>query len=328
MHESGGWNRRRRVISLVAASTWVGVACGTTDASPRAPSATEDAAPPADDAQAPVAEAGSASEAAPSVTEAEACSRWSRARCDDVARCSRGALVALFRDDAGCVERVTSECHGWVSAGLEPRRLDACATALSSRRCDELAIPPACDFRGTRPTGASCNIAADCASGVCSNDYRPGTCGRCEARGRLGDDCTGEGAKRCVGDVWCFGVCSTFVPRGGQCAGTNLCIGNLRCLEGVCTDGTPEGAPCTSGSACAGGWCTNGICGPAEIQSTGDECRAHFCIGGATCGPDGTCLEPAPDGAPCDETAGVGCRYPATCEVGRCRLPGVVCNGA
>jgi hypothetical protein len=166
---------------------------------------------------------------------------------------------------------------------------------------------------GPAPLGARCEVADDCASAQCVDDFfGNGQCTGCSGAApctggevcgyaepgpperRVPIDCVDAGARvigeQCLIDAECgsgictSGVCSTCGPRRG-CASCAQAYPNGPSLCSPGAGQAASGAPCASDSDCASGACT----GPPRRQCT----DGRRCASDASC-PVGADLVPGP----------------------------------
>jgi hypothetical protein len=298
---------------------------------------------------------GSGSEAG--VSAMQACADYAKATCTQANTCTPFTTTVNFGDEAACEQRSILGCMpllGIHGSSLTPEALDACAQAVTGETCVQYLdnhTPTACNFQGTLTAGEACGSGSQCQSGYCKigvSDAGTGVpCGVCATRGTA---CSSD--NDCASDQLCAGgQCRTPMTPPGMCNNalqicqrTTVCLGEQESEAGVGTCQPPgmAGAPCQDSGDCAGG---NGIlcdvahqkCVAATTATTGQMCgivsgSLVVCSAGSVCTNlmkindaglpvEGTCHEPAADGAPCG--MGVGCTLPAVCspKTFTCTLP-------
>lgn len=265
------------------------------------------------------------------------CARLAATVCARLATCAPAALAngitggrAVGADR--CVERVTLACDAWRAApGLaaSPAAVEACRAEVQLASCGEVGWRyftdgPPCDVwpSGARVLGATCRLAAQCASGVCSFRADRG-CGTCTA-----------------------GPTPPTQRAGAACDRTRRCRYWLRCVEGTCRELAGEGEACTGDGDCAaasGLGCDRATmrCARRRVSPEGGACLSQIVTSpdespSAMCGPgqvcfnrndfgQGQCRPLVDDGAAC-LTFDPACAFPARCQGGRCALPAdIVC---
>ncbi len=188
---------------------------------------------------------------------------------------------------------VCATCAAYAAVG------QSCATA----KCDPTASYCAAGTcAALLPMGASCTLAADCATKVCA-----GTPKTCTAPGALGAACNAATAP-CASPNYCnAGVCAARVQAGGTCTSSSQCAAPLVCLGGTCATepfhAQALGAPCVASSDCADGThcSTGGVC--VAAVATGAACGTDSdCAVGAFCSLNNgsrTCVVPSGENQPC-----------------------------
>lgn len=291
------------------------------------------------------------------LTAMQACADYAKATCTQANTCTPFTTAINFGDEATCESRSILGCmplFGIHGSSLTPGALDACAQAVMGETCDQYLDnhqPSACNFQGTLAAGAACGSGSQCQSGYCKigiSDAGAGLpCGSCATRGTAcatDNDCASDqlcAGGQCVTPVSPPGMCNNALKI---CERTRVCLGEQGSDAGVGSCGQPggAGAPCQDSTDCAGG---NGIlcdvahqmCVAAAKATTGQMCgivngSLVLCTAANVCsnlmkiddaGPpvEGTCHQPAADGATCG--AGVGCTLPAVCspKTFTCTLP-------
>ena len=129
--------------------------------------------------------------------------------------------------------------------------------------------------------GSACAFGRQCATGACSADNHPGTCGVCLEVRKEGQGCGGA-LQTCSRSSACVnGVCRTkkvseghacnFGPKGGdsgECDDALYCTGMLGQGVGKCTAYVPRGGLCVSGRCGMQDTCEDGIASPAPWGSS------------------------------------------------------------
>ena len=279
------------------------------------------------------------------VSLTQACADVAKATCTQTRTCNPFGTAVAYGDEPTCEQRAALACMPLVGASgssLTPASIDPCAQAIMGETCAELgdnSQPSACDFKGSAAAGAACGTNAQCQSGYCRLTF--GTaCGTCEARagaGQAGPD----GGATCASDFDCqanllcaAGQCVAPAMVGGSCSAQQPCSHTLACIGGKCATPVAVGGACTALTDCdgaSGAVCNTmtKVCIAIGKATTGQACgivNGGFteCTGGATCGNvamgQGTCHQPAADGAPCGPS--IGCMLPAVCTTSaKCTLP-------
>ena len=231
--------------------------------------------------------------------------------CDEDLECASG-----FCEGGVCCER---ECDG---------PCEACATGLCmpvdgpTGQCsgDFECVMGMCLGR----TGASCEGASSCASGICSPE-RVCCAPDCED---LCERCTSSGCERvlsadnpgrCDGVFTCdlFGVCG---PRDRLCMSDEECGFSAWCDAGTCREDGELGAVCERDAQCRSGVCNEGVCCDEECGGLCESCRVAgregLCsfvpLGGQD--PFGMCVDGVCDGAGgCARNRGAFCMQDDDC---------------
>jgi hypothetical protein len=281
----------------------------------------------------------------------QACAAYAKATCTQANTCTPFTTAVNFGDESTCEQREILGCMpllGIHGSTLTPAALQACAQAVMGETCVQYLDnhqPAACNFQGTLAAGAACGTGSQCQSGYCKL-ATGSSCGTCATRTST---CTTD--PDCPSDQLCAsGQCITPVSPPGMCNNkSQLCVRTLVCLGeqendgglGGCGPAGTVGAPCQDAEDCAGG---NGIvcdvahqmCVAALKATTGQMCgivngSLVYCTAGSVCADlmkvndagapvEGTCHQPAADGAPCG--MGIGCTLPAVCSSKfTCTLP-------
>jgi hypothetical protein len=236
-------------------------------------------------------------------------SQQNGANCSEPSNCLSGNCEVGAAGSKLCCARACSALHLGCSAdGSDCAGCEEGSTSCSdgiSRSCNngqvtEQTCGNGCDAAGEscnppRPTGALCDAAPQCESGLCALDVSstlrccdPG----CEISGRV-----------CGGD------------------GTCVCPAGREDVAGVCQ--LQLGQSCSQAEDCATGFCTGTLAG-------GTVCCAQSCVG-AFCTADGSrCVQCDGSGASCDGTNSARCEDGALiqtpCNNG-CNTATGVCNG-
>lgn len=279
----------------------------------------------------------------------QACNDIAMARCARLQACSNGALITTrYGDMNTCVTRIELNCKSSLTApdtGASPATTEACVADIPSESCtDYIDNNPsaACQAqKGTRPDGAACAFAGQCANSFC-HVAKGAACGTCGSPPAAGAAC--DTAADCGYDMACTkaGTCATFVAANGMCDAGNPCEVGLACVGSTMTTmGTCQPQVTTMGTACdptrktgpdcerdIGLYCdpTSLTCKPLTFDTGGQPCGVgEACSGSSLCvmqtPPNGTCSSVAADGAACDDTNGPSCLNPARCVSGTCKLP-------
>ena len=286
------------------------------------------------------------------------CGAYAEAYCEKQQACAgAGRITANWGDLSTCITRETLACTDGLDAphtGQSEDLVQQCTSALPGVSCDDFLtsnLSSPCGPSGPLDIGAPCTVAAQCATGYCS-DVRYGTCGTCAAPPEAGSSCATSSCARgldCVWNTHVMHVCEAYVPSGSVCGAFQdpPCLPSVACAGASTTTGasgtcqppvTTAGDPCGSANAhlnCdsnRGLWCLNEAC--IEVAYAADgmpcgyvgdgvvECAAGTCYSSAGptfsyAGPrTGTCKAFAMDGAACDTAAGPGCMSPARCVTG------------
>jgi hypothetical protein len=216
------------------------------------------------------------------------------------------------------------------------QQIDACTKAINDdQRCDITIVE--CIMHGSRPDGAPCATASQCAGGSCmmtgatvsaTSEQQCGTCASYVQAGGVCDathTCDPTSSLCTILNMDGSGVCGAFVKEGGDCDGEDSgpCGPALKCGDdGTCTKRPQKGDDCAQLDACAEPWrCIDGTC--ADGAGEGDACPKGFECG-ANLGCNTTTHEceklfSAPVGGACDVY--VGCDGGASCTNGVCVLP-------
>jgi hypothetical protein len=171
-------------------------------------------------------------------------------------------------------------------------------------------------------------LLVHCIGGTCA--LASGPDGPCRPALQFGADC--EQNVHCVAGSGGMGTCQALAPLGAACATTRDCALDLQCsADGTCSalgaigDACFVSAPlfglragheldCAAGLWCAPNSFVSGNHGTCRRQRfAGDSCDASDACIGAAC-VAGTCVVPAPAGAPCDDQT--------ACATGFCTVDG------
>lgn len=213
----------------------------------------------------------------------------------------------------------TSECVRTLSYALrskaisiEKSDLDACEAAVrkEAEQCDWGAeVPTSCKdiLRGQMNENEACRSSLECKEGLHCAGLRVSAPGKCVPRAKDGQRCGGVAdtlasfvsqdpeAKHPL----CEGICdrkrcAPAARAGEKCISAVQCGPTALCLDGKCSERPLPKA----GEACLGKLCEKGaVCAKdkcvaekrlAEVCTTDDECRSHFCEG-ASAGKEGKC---------------------------------------
>ena len=283
--------------------------------------------------------------APPPPTRIEACSAFARARCDRLKSCTPVPFDWEYGSDAAaCVKRYEIECQ----AALCQERpgigeaIQACATALGARSCDDVVpatMDDLCKVRGDLPAGSACVSNAQCSGEKtgCSGGVCGPTLARQTPRG-VNEFCLVGGASS--GSLaWSLAcVLGAALPDGGR-PSARTCV--PRAGEGhPCEVALPEDDPCdialgltcrATGEHRVG---APGACTARVAVSLGDACSGPCPPGSACVVTPGTPASPGSSscrrllepGESC-RPVGIGlCRPPSSCGSGqRCALPATSC---
>lgn len=284
-------------------------------------------------------------------TPTSACADFAQAVCNQLAKCQPFAMKQEYGDVQTCAQRQAIKCPGTLAASgtkMTPSDLEQCVQVIKGQTCDvalDNPQPAACNVPGTLAAGAACESDWQCASEFC--EIVGGTlCGTCATRATSGQHAP-DGGVVCVVDDDCAanlvcaaGTCVTPGAVGAACSGTKACMRTLTCIGGKCATPLAVGATCAAATDCNGSiglYCETAkskTCVQAgtatDYQPCGDvNGTLVSCVGGALCANvdmqgAGTCHQPAADGAPCGQLAGIGCVPPAACVDSsgyKCTLP-------
>jgi hypothetical protein len=255
--------------------------------------------------------------------------------CSDDMACD--APPGDLADGAACGE--SFQCQsGWCKT---PSSSSGAQTSLCGTCAPRAPIGATCDGSSSRSCvdGAYCEVSA--------------TSSQCVAKtiGKAGDVCfdpknhslrvecdTGLHCPEVVGPNGDPLKCSPPAQSGEACDSRNACTIGLYCVDHKCAQGLAEGAACTGGDCGAGLGCdlTAKTCAKITYVATGQPCDKTItmcdtaaCVGmtidvgtdGVTKVTPGTCKDPIPDGAPCDEQSSASgvCAEFSLCVAGTCQ---------
>lgn len=177
--------------------------------------------------------------------------------CDGGLRCRDGI----------CVERCPA------ALGLDaPCRDGVCDEGLFCYESDE-GLEPQCQTKSAE--GGSCVGGRVCAEGLrCFvPDPADPTVATCELLGEANAPCMGH--RECATGYCPAGFCADLPSEGDDCRGTDVCAGDLFCIDDVCAPAKERGASCTED--CGGGLsCVNGVC----LGSDAAACWPDSPVGG------------------------------------------------
>jgi hypothetical protein len=247
----------------------------------------------------------------------------------------RAASQALDRDGDGVPDEIDN-CPAYANPDQTDTDgdglADECRPPGDATTDADAASPDGADAAPTRPPGAACLAAGECASGHCLNGVccesactdvcracnlpgLEGTCAptpsgqpdpqrrcRSDAPESCGQDGTCNGAGACrlhrAGTTCGVGSCSSSVDRvlPALCDGKGTCLPaeTQSCAPYRCADAECN-TTCSGPQDCAGAACTNGSCGrkpPGAPCTTGADCNSQSCV-------DGVCCDTADCTGPC-----------------------------
>jgi len=314
--------------ALGLSSSLLLIACGGAAAPPDDAGAM-DAAVMDDAGATPVSDAGPPDDTADPEALAAA---YAREACAKARRCE-----ALFGRELDAVCHPDYRSHFW-QAMIEAWRAGrgdydrdaarACLDAVASDRCDRSEIDPpptvcADAFVGNVPEGGACargpsSLGWQCVRGL--DCVTEGACpGRCAARARLGEPCSG--VQRCDGSLGLHceeGECIVYPGVGEPCE--NYCAGEALCHGGVCVPTPTLGEPCGDELPrcrrpyrCRPDGSGGDVCSEVLGTREGDYCRQLF----ARCDYPLICQEIPLGERPERETDGIctrGAEFGETCD--------------
>jgi hypothetical protein len=281
----------------------------------------------------------------------EACEKLMPAYCSKLSECAPILFNPAFTDVASCSTRLKINCTSIFSApgtsSSTGRAID-CANAINALTCADFYAgtqPEACKpLAGQNANGTACTNNDQCQSTWCAkaNNQTCGTCGPIPTEGTscANQDCP-NGLQCASGNKTCVkpGMAGTACDANHPCQGGLACKGATPGGMGTCALALQAGAMCDRllGPNNAGCDQTKGLfCHPSTSVCTsvvwakvGEACGTNLmtqtfaiCTGSSRCTAqnNGTCMAPAADGAPCDDTNGPRCAAPAKCVSGACRL--------
>ncbi|XXF78589.1 hypothetical protein P2318_02190 [Myxococcaceae bacterium GXIMD 01537] len=253
---------------------------------------------------------------------------------------------------------------------FDEEKAEACVKRIRANSCDTLLVlgrdGDECNaFTGQQKDGEPCFITQECGpTSMCERPSHPvcteGICkprpgegaklpgdgaewwcapgltpvdGACQRERTEGEAC--QGAYECAAGLYCdaFGACRRRVAEGGACGtSSQLCLPNLRCMNGTCQRLGGIGEECVIRFAEQPGThipiCQNDLfCEAASDTGArkcaaraglGQPCRDLFqCEGGLICdqpygAPEGTCRQPGRAG---DKCTAYSCAAGAYCDV-------------
>lgn len=268
----------------------------------------------------------------------QACADFATAFCGRLAACTPFALQTAYGDEATCASRIAIACSPTFTASgttATPSQMESCAQAVQNESCDEVLDnpqPSACDAPGTVGDAGACGAGGQCQSNYCKIGL--GTvCGTCTDHVGAGSKCAVDAD--CSATLICAGgSCIGPAAAGADCSTTQPCLRSLTCIGGKCVTPVGLNGSCAAASDCDvahGLYCNtqSKMCAQTQVALDGQPCgivsnTLIACSGGATCANisqnQGTCHQPAADGAACGP--GIGCMAPAVCtSTARCTLP-------
>ncbi|HEY8039034.1 MAG TPA: hypothetical protein VIF15_04540 [Polyangiaceae bacterium] len=279
----------------------------------------------------------SAVEAGPSATQA--CSDFATALCGRLEACTPFAVQVAYGDATTCAQRTALACAPALAAGgtkASPDDMEACAAAINAETCDEAldnAQPSACNIPGSLAAGAPCGSNGQCSTSFCQL-AKNSACGTCASHPSAGATCVVD--TDCQATLVCnSGTCVGPAASGSACSASQPCLRSLSCIGGTCKTPVAAGGACTAQTDCDGahgGFCNTQTkqCAQTQVASAGQPCgivgsNLVACSSGGACnimadgGGQGTCHQPAGDGAPCGP--GIACMAPAVCiATARCTI--------
>ncbi len=266
--------------------------------------------------------------------------------CERFNECAPYYIGLEFGTVAKCTERLTLSCLDAVMApgtGLDGSTMAACTAALATASCDDLVNRniTACNFKGTRATGAACGADEQCATGRCAKTT--GACGTCADPAADGAVCAFD--EDCAPGRLCNEDDRCVVPAAAQavCSSARPCRHGFDCIAGTCQPAAMAvGGACAGGTGCSlphGLYCAGtNMCASIPLGAPGAACRDSaaapaYCAAGscvlAQTGDMGTCFAFAADGAACGAANDneLDCQAPALCVSGVCtRVNSATCN--
>ncbi len=193
--------------------------------------------------------------------------------------------------------------------------------------------------------GNGCAVAADCASGACTNNVCVNANNGCSSPAKLDGAACDDGKVCTQPDLCASGVCTS---KAISCDDGNACTLDI-CDAGTgkCTaTPAPNGVSCTGGGVCASGACVIAVCGNGKTEGS-EECDDANSNNGdgcsAQCTKEPTCTDGIKNGSetdvdcgplPCSTCKlGKGCANNADCAQGNCvnkvcRLPAIKVAGS
>ena len=266
-----------------------------------------------------------------------ACANKLRAACGDDDACEDIAIVGTLPDGAACgadSQCASTDCKT-ASSSTAPNRCGVCVARVA--------------------VGGTCGDGANCVKGAFC-ETKTGSNGTCVVRPVLaeGEVCF-DPAKpasvpaSCADGLVCNqdGSVSTVVKctrRGGAgaaCTSESDCLSELACVNGKCGSPGPVGTACTVSAQCANSVCSSETkkCVPVEWVASGGacdgivrRCTRGSCSQSGSGSASGTCIDPIPDGAPCNvsdtSASAARCDRYASCVNGTCQIfdPATTCK--
>jgi hypothetical protein len=265
--------------------------------------------------------------------------------CNKFQECIPAAFKSAWGTITDCVTRTGIACVAQLAppgATATTEDWNTCAGKLGSATCAEfISGTVGCKLpSGTLPIGAPCGVDHQCQSSNCAvtND----SCGTCAPplpgeKETCVDGCA-DSTLACVTDTTGAKTCVKRVSAGAACSDASPCLAAYVCTSsGSCALPRTLGQTCDATNATAppcngalGLYCSAGICVAYQFADAGAACglvgtESVVCTGAAFCrvptdSKTGTCVAPAPDGAPCDLANGPYCMSGASCSGGTCVL--------
>ena len=281
------------------------------------------------------------------VSPTQACMDMATAACAQLSNCTPFGLQVAYGDAMTCAQRAALACMPMIGASgstVTPGQIEQCAQATMTQTCEEWldnSQPSACTFTGSLVVGAACGTSSQCQTGYCA--LAPASiCGTCRTRAGAGQTGPDGGAvcgvdADCAATLLCAsGTCVAPAGVGSACSTKQPCSRTLSCIGSTCATPLTLTAPsCAAFTDCDGS--TGLICNTntkkciqTATATAGQACGIvsgglTACTGGASCANvstqgQGTCHQPAADGAPCG--LDVACTGPAVCTtMAKCTLP-------
>lgn len=184
---------------------------------------------------------------------------------------------------------------------------------------------------GPRPDGGECNVAGDCASGICVPTFFGHTCAACDPALACTDpnDVCGLGvATSPILGVPLACVAKASVELGARCWANEECASSL-CTNGTCSTCNDTTTTCPTNQTCGESWDDTrdffpaagpSVCGAHQFNvaagqpcGSDDDCKSQHCIG--------TNRMQCPDGRDCASSA--DCPIDDTLASTECAIVGV-----